>query len=88
MIEHDGQLIELITGYQPAAAITTAQRLGIFETLGEVPADPDDLARELSVDGSNLAALLEALCSFGLVERSSRGYAATAYTARRLGPGW
>ena len=87
MIDNDWDLIDLITGYQPAAAISTAHRLGVFGLLGPTPLPADDLAGRLSVDPSNLSALLEALRSLGLVERTPDGYAATPYTSRRLGPG-
>ena len=85
MIDNDWALIDLITGYQPAAVVTTALRLGVFETLGRVPMRAEDLAAKLAADPSNLAALLEALCSLGLVGRSADGYAATRYAVRRLG---
>ncbi len=87
MIDNDWQLIELITGYQPAAAITTAHRLGVFHVLGRAPGSAGDLAAELEVDPSNLAALLEALVGVGLLQREGDRFAATPYTTERLGPG-
>ena len=87
MIDNDWKLIDLVTGYQPAAAITTAHRLGVFSVLGRVPRPVGDLAADLEVDRSNLAALLEALVGIGLLERDGARYAATPYTAERLGPG-
>ena len=87
MIDNDWQLIDLITGYQPAAAITTAHRLGVFSVLGRVPRSAGDLAAELAVDRSNLAALLEALAGIGLLHREGDRYTATSYAAERLGPG-
>ena len=87
MIDNDWDLIDLITGYQPAAVIATAQRIGVFESLGSTPVPAEDLAAKLAADHSNLAALLEALHSLGLVERSGGAYAATPYACRRLGPG-
>ncbi|MDE0377075.1 MAG: methyltransferase [bacterium] len=87
MIDNDWQLIDLITGYQPAAAITTAHRLGVFSVLGRVPRSAGDLAAELAVDASNLGALLEALVGIGLLRREGDRFAATPYTAERLGPG-
>ena len=85
MIDSDWDLMDLITGYQPAALISTAQRIGLFELLGHAPASAPDLAQRLSADRSNLAALLDALVSIGLVRRTAEGYSATRYTARRLG---
>ncbi|MYB44315.1 MAG: methyltransferase domain-containing protein [Acidimicrobiia bacterium] len=87
MIANDWQLIDLITGYQPATTITTAHRLGVFSVLGRVPRSAGDLAAELAVDASNLGALLEALVGIGLLRREGDRFAATPYTAERLGPG-
>ena len=87
MIDDDWKLIELITGYQPAAAVTTAHRLGVFSVLGRAPRSVRELAVELAADPSNLAALLEALVGLGLLERAGARYAATPYTVQRLGPG-
>ncbi len=87
MMDSDWKLIELVTGYQPAAAITTAHRLGVFSVLGPVPRSICDLAEELAVDPSNLAALLDALVGIGLLEGDGARYAATPYTVERLGPG-
>ena len=87
MIDEDWKLLDLITGYQPAAVITTAHRLGVFSALGRAPRSADGLAAELAVDPSNLAALLEALVGIGLLEKDGARYAATPYTVERLGPG-
>lgn len=87
MIDDDHGLLDLITGYQPAAVIAAAQRIGLFEVLPGAPRSAEHLARELSADQSNLVALLDALVSLGLVETTPDGYSATGYTARRLGQG-
>ena len=87
MIDEDWKLLDLITGYQPAAAIATAHRLGVFSALGRAPRSVGDLAAELAVDPSNLAALLEALVQIGLLDSDRARYAATPYTVERLGPG-
>ena len=87
MIDEDWQLLDLVTGYQHAAAITTAHRLGVFSALGSASRSADDLAAELEVDPSNLAALLEALVGIGLLDSEGARYAATPYTVARLGPG-
>ena len=85
MIDNDWDLIDLITGYQPAAVIATAHRIGVFGCLGSTPMSADVLAGKLAADPSNLAALIEALRSLGLVEATPGGYTATPYTSRRLG---
>lgn len=87
MIDNDWQLIELLTGYQPAAAITTAHRLGVFSALGSAPRSAGELAAELAADPSNLAALLEALVGIGLLKGDGTRYTATPYSIERLGPG-
>jgi len=87
MIDDDQKLLDLVTGYQPGVAVTAAYRLGVFSALGRAPRSADDLAAELAVDPSNLAALLEALVGIGLLERDGARYAATPYTVERLGPG-
>ncbi|MYF82980.1 MAG: hypothetical protein F4176_02225 [Acidimicrobiia bacterium] len=86
MIDNDWQLIDLVTGYQPAAAITTAHRLGVFSVLGRLPRSAGDMAAELAVDATNLGALLEALVGIGLLRREGDRFAATPYAAERLGP--
>ena len=86
MIDDDHGLLELITGYQPAAVVSAAERIGLFEVLATAPGSAGDLAVKLSADPSNLAALLDALVSLGLVDTNPEGYCATGYTARRLGP--
>ncbi len=87
IIDTDLGLIDVVTGYQPAAVITTAVRIGVFEALGVSEQDPGDLATELGADPANLEALLEGLRSLGLVVRTSAGYAASDFACRRLGPG-
>ena len=86
MIDDDHGLLDLVTGYQPPAVIAAAQRIGLFEILPGAPRSAEDLAREMSADPLNLAALLDALSSLGLVEATAEGYSATSYAARRLGP--
>ncbi len=87
MIRNDWDLIEYLTGYQPAAVITTAHQLGLFEALGADPKTGNEMARDLGLDPSNLVALLNALERLGLVNQEAGRYAATPYTRRRLGPG-
>ena len=86
MIRNDWDLLDLLTGYQPAAAITTAHRLGLFGALGPTPRSGEELAGELDLDPSNLRVLLKALVGLGLAEETDTGYAATHYTQKRLGP--
>ena len=85
MINSDMSLIEAITGYQEAAVIAAAHRIGVFDVLRRSPRPVRELAIQLSADRSNLSALLEALVSIGLAERIDNSYAAGPYAAERLG---
>ncbi len=87
IIDTDQGLIDAVTGYQPAAAISAATRIGVFEALGSARMEAAALAGALAADPDNLEALLEALRSLGLVERTAGGYAASDFARRRLGPG-
>ena len=78
-------LIDLLTGYQGAAVVTAAHRLGVFDALDENAKSAEDLAAELVVDPSNLSALLAALSRLGLATESGDTYAATPFTSKRLG---
>ena len=86
-IEHHFQLIDVITGYQAAAAVGAAQRLGVFATLGSPPQQARELAIRLGADERGLRALLDSLVALGLLERLEGGYAATPFGLAELGPG-
>jgi SAM-dependent methyltransferase len=86
-VETIGELIELITGYQGAAAILAAQRLGVFTELAASSRTSSDLAARIGVDAGALAALLDALVSIGLLDRRDGDYIATEFVRDELGPG-
>lgn len=69
-------LLDLVTGYQRAAVITAAVRVGLFDALDEtVPATVDTLVPRLGLaGGTTLTALLDVLVAHRLVGRSADGY--------------
>ncbi|MDP6076987.1 MAG: methyltransferase [Acidimicrobiales bacterium] len=77
-------LIQLLVGYQPAATISTASRLGLFDALTDQPQPASEIAKYLAVDDSNLEALLRALVQLGLVSHSDGEFAATPFSANYL----
>lgn len=84
MISDDFAFMDLITGYQPAALITAATRLGVFDAIDVEPRTAADVAAVLATDPSTTAAMLESLHRIGLAERHDDRYAATGYVAQRL----
>lgn len=63
-----GDVIDLMTGYQPAAVIATAVRLGVFRSLAAAPAKPDVVAAGLGTALAPTETLLAALQRLGLAE--------------------
>jgi len=86
-ISSPSDLIELLVGYQPAAAITAASQLELFDHLNDQPKPASEIANCLAVNHSNLNALLEALVQLGLVSRSGDGFTATPFTFAYLRSG-
>ena len=84
MIDNDFALIDVITGYQNAAVVTAAVRLGVFDVLDDGEHTLDEVAAALDVDAGNLAALLAALTHLGLVAASGEKYTASSYARERL----
>lgn len=67
-------LMQLATGYWPAAALMAAVETGVFEALrGGAESGAEDLARRLGVDAQALADLLDALVAMDALERSEAG---------------
>lgn len=88
MIKDFFGLVDVITGYQPAALISAGHELGLFPKLDRrIPRSADDLAAELDVSPPNLDKLLAALSAIGLLEEHDDGYTATEFTARELTDG-
>ncbi|MBS44427.1 MAG: hypothetical protein CMH83_14945 [Nocardioides sp.] len=60
-------VIDLMTGYQAAAALTAAARLGVCDLLARGPADAARVAAELGTEPLATRALLDALVGLGLL---------------------
>ncbi|MEO3785445.1 methyltransferase [Actinocorallia sp. B10E7] len=61
------ELIDAMTGYQPAAVIASACRLGVFDALGDTPREAADLAAELGLAPAPTGTLLASLTALGLL---------------------
>lgn len=78
------EVIDLLTGYQPAAAVTAAARLGVFDLLAGARLPAGVVAERLGTEPLATRALLDALTGLGLLGADDGGYTA-APVARRLG---
>ncbi|MGB3797541.1 MAG: methyltransferase [Alteraurantiacibacter sp.] len=67
-------------------AVTVADELGVFRTIGDSAMATDELAASLSVDARALGVLLGALASIGVVERRDMRWAATPCARMWLHP--
>ena len=86
MIDTIHQLIDVITGYQPAAVVTAADRIGLFAALSPTDAStPLTWRPGWSVDETSLTRLLAATEAIGLVSRSSDGWLCSEFVAEELG---
>lgn len=79
-------LIDLMTGYQAAAALTAASRLGVFTVLHDAPMTHDEVATVLETEPLATRALLDALAGLGLARASADGFVGVPIT-RRLAAG-
>ena len=69
-----GYLMQLATGYWPAATLIAAVETGVFEALrGGAQSTATDLARAMNSDPRALAELLDALVAMDALERSDSG---------------
>jgi len=84
VISSPSDLIELLVGYQPAAAISAASQLGLFDALNDRPQPASEIATCLAANHSNLNALLEALVQLGLVSRTDNGFTNTPFASAHL----
>jgi 2-polyprenyl-3-methyl-5-hydroxy-6-metoxy-1,4-benzoquinol methylase len=80
----DFALMDLMTGYQQAAVIAAAVRLGVFDTLVTHAASPADVAAALGTAEAPTAVLLAALERLGLVTAGPK-IGLTAAGARLVG---
>ncbi|MEQ6901289.1 methyltransferase dimerization domain-containing protein [Nocardioides sp. YIM 152588] len=83
-------VIDLMTGYQQAAALTAAARVGVFDLLSAEPLPADEVSGRLGTDPATTVALLDSLAGLGLVTATpavpTTVYVATP-TSRRLAAG-
>ncbi len=80
------QLMDLATGYWPAAALQAAIRLDLFPALAGAPRPVDELAPALRADASHLEPLLDALAGLSLLKKGSGGYSLAEGTRPWLDP--
>ncbi|MCL1888048.1 MAG: acetylserotonin O-methyltransferase [Kiritimatiellaeota bacterium] len=76
-------LMQLATGYWPAAALNAAVTLGVFEAL---PLSAGALAQRLATSPRHTRELLDALAGLGLLEKKSNAYAIAATAQKFLSP--
>lgn len=85
MIDTIHELIDVITGYQPAAVVAAANRIGMFQALSPIePRSVDSLASELGADPHPTGKILAALEAIGLVVGRDGGYLATELSSTEL----
>lgn len=75
-------VIDLLTGYQQAAAVTAAARLGVFDALDGRARTAPEVAEELGTDQLATRALLDALLAMDLLIAEADLYRATDLGAR------
>jgi DNA-binding IclR family transcriptional regulator len=63
------RILDIATAFWKSQTFFTACQLGVFETLGEAPATPEDLAQRLGVNPLACRRLLVPLRELGLVEQ-------------------
>ncbi len=79
------QLIdELMGGFRAAQILMTANRLGLFDLLGESEMNCELLARSLETDARATRILCDSLVGLSLLERTSGGYRNTAVALKHL----
>ncbi len=87
MVKNDYELIDIVTGYQPAAVVTAGLETGVFDALENGPASLGALARSLRADEGALHALLESLVRLGMLRDESGRYSNTSYVSGRIAGG-
>ncbi len=87
MVRSDYELIDMVTGYQPAAAVAVGLELGVFDALSHGRATSLVLADSIGCEEGALHSLVEALAALGLVERDGSGYRNSSYVAERVAGG-
>jgi SAM-dependent methyltransferase len=84
-------VIDLMTGYQQAALLTAAARVGVFDALLAGPLSAAEVTATLGTDPATTLALLDSLAGLGLLgadgAASERRYATTPSATRLAGGG-
>ncbi|WP_244928060.1 methyltransferase [Nocardioides sp. W7] len=75
-------VLDLMTGYQPAATLTAAARLGVFDALETSSLSDADVAALCRTEPLATRALLDSLVGLGLLARDGELYAGTEDSAR------
>jgi len=68
-------ILELMNGYILSAALGTAMELGLFWLLAVKPLPAPDVAQSLNIPLNRCHNWLQILCTLGLLEQSTEGYA-------------
>lgn len=79
-MQPDKEIGKLLSGYQQACVLMTANNLGVFDAVSEGPVTHQSVAKTLAFSEKGTVRLLNALVSMGIVEVSPDGY--------RLGSDW
>ncbi|MBF0181259.1 MAG: methyltransferase domain-containing protein [Magnetococcales bacterium] len=77
-------LLSMIRGHQPAQAILTAHRLGIFRHLGERSLTAGEIAAGLDLAGRGVTILLDALTALQVIEKRGDHYRNAETALRHL----
>lgn len=80
-------LTELATSYWRSATLLAANRLGVFQAIGERACTAGDVARECEADTDATEMLLRAVAALGLLTKSGGRYTNTPLTREYLVPG-
>lgn len=80
-------VIDLMTGYQQAAILTAAARVGVFDALAAGPLTAAAVTEELGTDPATTLALLDSLAGLGLLVAEDGRYAATPSALRLTADG-
>jgi len=80
-------LIELATSYWRSATLLAANRLGVFQTIGERARTAEEVARECEADAGATEMLLRATAALGLLTKEGDLYANAPLAREYLVPG-
>jgi hypothetical protein len=70
--------MQMATAYWASSVLLTANRLGLFSTVGEAVLSADEIAAKLNLASYPLDGFLNACVSLGLLQREANGYTTSA----------